>query len=108
MWIALALPAPPVLPRPRYTLADLARQTTERGFVVPVLVLAATTGMLGVAVGSLPLLGTRLGLDAVLSAAPVAVLALVSAAKWATRADLCSSAPSGPRHPSPPASACSP
>ncbi len=78
-WVALALPSLPVLARPRYTLADLVRQTTERGFVVPVLILAASTGMLGVAVGYLPLIGTRLGLGAIASAAPVAVLATVSA-----------------------------
>lgn len=79
-WIAVALRPLPVLPRPRYTLADLVRQTTERGFIAPVLVLAASTGMLGVAVGYLPLLATHLGAGPVVSALPVAALAVVSAA----------------------------
>lgn len=78
-WTALALPSMPVLPRPRYTIADLVRQSTERGFIAPTLVLAASTAILGVAVGYLPFIGARLGANAVLSAAPVAVLALVSA-----------------------------
>lgn len=80
VWVALALPALPVVPRPRYTLADLVRQTTERGFLVPTLLLATTTAVLGVAVGFLPLLATRLGLPPIVGAAAVAVLALVSMA----------------------------
>ncbi|MDV6314299.1 MFS transporter [Gordonia amicalis] len=78
IWVAVALPAPPVLPRQRYTLADLARQTTERGFLVPTMLLATTTAILGVAVGFLPLLASREGLPSFVGAASVAVLALVS------------------------------
>ncbi|WP_348789006.1 MFS transporter [Leifsonia sp. NPDC080035] len=79
LWVALAVPALPVLPRPRYTLADLVRQTTDRGFLLPTLALAATTGLLGVAVGYLPLLATRAGLPALVSGAAVALIAVVSA-----------------------------
>ncbi len=46
IWAAVAVPALPVLPRPRYTLADLIRQTTERSFLIPTLVLATTTAIL--------------------------------------------------------------
>lgn len=80
IWVLLAMPALSVLPRPRYTLVDLFRQTTERSFLVPTLLLATTTAVLGVAVGFLPLLATRLGLHPLAGAAAVAVLALVSTA----------------------------
>lgn len=79
IWVAIAVPALPVLPRPRYTLADLVRQTTERGFLLPTIALATTTALLGVAVGYLPLLGTREGLPPLAAAGAVAVLAVVSA-----------------------------
>lgn len=79
-WVLLAMPALPVVPRPRYTLLDLVRQTTERGFLIPTLLLATTTAVLGVAVGFLPLLANRLNLHPLAGAAAVAVLALVSAA----------------------------
>ncbi|GAA4811014.1 hypothetical protein GCM10023200_56000 [Actinomycetospora chlora] len=80
MWVAVAMPALPVVPRPRYTLLDLVRQTTERGFLVPALLLAMTTAVLGVAVGFLPLLAIRLGLNPLAGAGAVALLALTSAA----------------------------
>ncbi|MGW0039939.1 MFS transporter [Gordonia sp. NPDC003376] len=79
VWVWVALPALPVKPRPRYTVADLVRQTTERGFLVPTLLLATTTAILGVAVGFLPLLSTRLDLDPLFGAAAVAVLAVAAA-----------------------------
>lgn len=78
IWAALAVPAIPPLPRPRYTVADLVRQTTDPSFLVPTLVLAAATGALGAAVGFLPLLGSRLGLGVLGSMAVVTVLALAS------------------------------
>jgi MFS family permease len=78
VWTWAALPALPVLPRPRYTLVDLLRQSTERGFLVPTMVLAGATGSLGVAVGFLPLLGNALELPLVVSMGAVAVLALSS------------------------------
>lgn len=60
------------------TLADLVRQTTDPAFLVPTALLATTTGVLGVAVGFLPLLAVRLDLPAVVGAAAIAVIALVS------------------------------
>ncbi len=80
IWVLLAMPALPVVPRPRYTLVDLVRQTTERSFLVPTLLLATSTAVLGVAVGFLPLFATRLDLHPLTGAAAVALLALVSTA----------------------------
>ncbi|MEJ1090459.1 MFS transporter [Microbacterium istanbulense] len=77
-WVAFAVPAVPVLPRKRVTLVDLGRELTAPGFLVPMLVLAATTGALAVAVGFLPLLGRQMGLDTVGSMALVTVLAVLS------------------------------
>lgn len=62
------------------TLIDLAREVTAPGFVVPTLVLAATTGALAVAVGFLPLLARQVGIGTVGSMALVTVLAVVSSA----------------------------
>ncbi|WIE77048.1 MFS transporter [Curtobacterium sp. MCSS17_007] len=78
LWAALAMPTLPVQPRRRTTLADLVRQTTDPTFLVPTALLATTTGVLGVAVGFLPLLAVRLGLPAVVGAVAIAVVALVS------------------------------
>ncbi|MBR8742056.1 MFS transporter [Nocardiopsis sp. MG754419] len=78
-WVLCALPRLPVMPRTRYTVADLVRQSTERGFLVPTLLLATTTGILGVAVGFLPLLAVRLDLHPLAGAFAVTLLALVSA-----------------------------
>lgn len=78
VWTWIAMPDLPVLPRPRYTVADVVRQSTERSFLVPTLALAAATGALGVAVGFLPLLGTELQLPVGASMAVVATLALAS------------------------------
>lgn len=78
IWVAVALPALPIVPRPRYSLADLYRQTTEAGFLIPTLLLATATAILGVAVGFLPLLATRLELGSLAGAGSVAVIALVS------------------------------
>lgn len=77
-WVAFAVPAVPVLPRKRVTLADLGRELLAPGFLVPTLVLAATTGALAVAVGFLPLIGRQEGLGTVGSMAIVTVLAVVS------------------------------
>lgn len=78
VWAALAVPRLAVLPRPRYTLADLFRQTTHRSFLLPTLALAAATGALGVAVGFLPLLAASLQLPLLASMAAVTVLAVAS------------------------------
>ena len=80
VWAMIALPRLEPLPRPRYTLLDLARQVTHRSFLVPTLVLAAATGALGTAIGFLPALATRYGLDPVAAVAAVSLLALTSAA----------------------------
>ncbi|WP_353113020.1 MFS transporter [Microbacterium sp.] len=78
LWVAVAVPAVPVLPRKRVTLLDLGRELVAPGFLVPTLVLAATTGALAVAVGFLPLLARQAGLGTVGSMAIVTVLAVVS------------------------------
>ena len=77
-WVRFAVPAVPVLPRKRVTLADLGRELTAPGFLVPTLVLAATTGALAVAVGFLPLLARQAGFGTVASMALGTVLAVVS------------------------------
>lgn len=77
-WVRFGVSAVPVLPRKRVTVADLARELTAPGFLVPTLVLAATTGGLAVAVGFLPLLGRAGGIGTVGSMALVTVLAVVS------------------------------
>ncbi|WP_374009266.1 MFS transporter [Leifsonia sp. LS-T14] len=79
VWAAFRVPSLPVLARPRYTVADLVRQTTDRSFLIPTLALAATTALLGVAVGYLPLLLTRSGMVPIASAAAVAAIAIASA-----------------------------
>ncbi|MDQ0677347.1 MFS family permease [Arthrobacter pascens] len=78
LWVLLAVPHLEPLPRQRYTVLDLARQIGERRFLVPTLVLAASTAALGAAVGFLPALATRHGLDAVAGTAAVSLLALGS------------------------------
>lgn len=77
-WTAFAVPRLPVLPRPRYTVVDLARQTVAPSFLLPTLVLAASTGALGVAVGFLPLLGSTARLGLLGSMGAVTVLAIAS------------------------------
>ncbi|MDP9903622.1 MFS transporter [Arthrobacter bambusae] len=79
IWVAVSLPRFEPVPRARYTVLDLARQITERRFLVPTAVLAASTGALGAAIGFLPALATRHGLDPVAGTAAVSVLAIASA-----------------------------
>jgi len=78
VWVLVSVPPLAPLPRKRYTLMDLARQVGERRFLVPTLVLAAATGALGAAVGFLPALATRHGMDAFAGTAAVSVVALGS------------------------------
>lgn len=80
LWVALSMPALPVQPRRRTTVVDLVRQTTDRAFLVPTALLATTTGVLGVAVGFVPLLAVRLDLPAVVGAVAIAAIAVVSSA----------------------------
>ncbi|PYI69811.1 MFS transporter [Arthrobacter livingstonensis] len=78
LWVGISMPALPILPRARYTISDLVRQSTQRSFLIPTMALAGATGALGVAVGFLPLLGTEFHLPLIASMAVVAVLALSS------------------------------
>ncbi|KQZ83145.1 MFS transporter [Microbacterium sp. Root166] len=76
VWVAVALPAIPPLPRPRYTLVDLVKQTTDRRFLVPTIALATSTAVLGASVGFLPALATADGADLVSAVAIASVLAV--------------------------------
>ena len=78
VWVLLAVPHLPPLPRQRYTVLDLARQVAERRFLVPTLVLAASMGAMGAAIGFLPALAVQHGLDPVAGTAAVSVLAVAS------------------------------
>lgn len=79
IWTLVSLPPIAVLPKVRATLVELVRQSTARSFVAPVILLATATAVLGVAVGFLPYLGTRIGLEPIASMAAVTVLAVLSA-----------------------------
>lgn len=87
LWVLVAVPHLEPLPRQRYTVMDLARQVGERRFLVPTLVLAASTAALGAAVGFIPALATRHGMDALAGTAAVSVVALgsVLAQPWIGR-----------------------
>jgi len=78
VWVLISVPHLEPLPRQRYTVLDLARQITGRRFLVPTLVLAASTAALGSAIGFLPALATRHGLGPVAGTAAVSVLAIAS------------------------------
>lgn len=78
VWVLIALPSVPPLPRPRYTVLDLIRQTTDRTFLVPTVALASSTAVLGAAIGFLPALAGQDGSDLFASVAIASVLALSS------------------------------
>lgn len=78
VWVLLAVPHLPPLPRQRYTVLDLARQVAERRFLVPTVVLAASMAAMGAAIGFLPALAVQHGLDPVAGTAAVSVLAVAS------------------------------
>jgi MFS family permease len=78
VWVLLTVSPLSVLPRPHYTFTDLISQTVDRSFLIPVLALACATASLGVAVGFLPLLGSRLQLPVFASMGAVTVVALAS------------------------------
>ncbi|MGJ3190237.1 MFS transporter [Paenarthrobacter sp. FR1] len=78
VWAMVSVPRLHPLPRPRYTIVDVWRQSTESSFLGPTLVLAAATGALGAAVGFLPALAAREGLDTAGSVAVVTALAITS------------------------------
>jgi MFS family permease len=77
-WVAVALPSVAPLPRPRYTVMDLVRQTADRRFLIPTLALAASTGALGAAIGFLPALAVDRGASLFAGIAVASVLALSS------------------------------
>lgn len=79
IWVAAAMTPLVVLPKQRATLVELVKQSTAPAFLGPVILLAVATATLGVAVGFLPLIGSRLGLDPLASMGVVTVLAIVSA-----------------------------
>ena len=78
IWVLAALPRVEPLPRPRYTVLDLVKQTTDRRFLVPTLALATSTAALGAAIGFLPALAVQHGAGLVVSIAIASVLALSS------------------------------
>jgi len=80
VWAAAGTPRLSVLPRARSTFADLVHGVAQRGFLVPTALLATATGTLAVAVGFLPLMATRLGLNPMVGAGAVALLAVASTA----------------------------
>ncbi|MFL0565426.1 MFS transporter [Microbacterium sp. 179-I 1D1 NHS] len=79
VWTLLAMPSIPVLPKQRVTVLELVKQSTSPVFLGPVLFLAVATAVMGVAVGFLPLVGTQLGIDPILSMGAISVMAIVSA-----------------------------
>ncbi|KAA9150837.1 MFS transporter [Amycolatopsis acidicola] len=79
VWAWLAVPVVEPLPRKRQTVVDLVRRLTGGEFVRPVLALAGTTGVLAVAVGFLPVLGSHRGLGPLLTGVSVSVLAATAA-----------------------------
>ncbi|UVJ40379.1 MFS transporter [Arthrobacter sp. CJ23] len=78
VWVLICVPHLDPLPRQRYTVIDLARQVTERRFLVPTLVLAASTAAMGSAIGFLPALAAQHGMGPVAGTATVSVLAIAS------------------------------
>ncbi|BBX31489.1 major facilitator superfamily protein [Mycolicibacterium mageritense DSM 44476 = CIP 104973] len=88
IWSMCVVPKVPALPRRRSTVVDLARRLKRREFVVPTLVLAASTAALSVGVGFLPILASEAGTNAFVSGAIVSALAACAALAqpWAGRA----------------------
>ena len=78
-WTLISMPRVEVLPKQRATVLELVKQSTQPGFLGPVLLLAVATAAMGVAVGFFPLIGTQLGLDPILSMGAISVMAVVSA-----------------------------
>ncbi|MEV8125427.1 MFS transporter [Streptomyces sp. NPDC085944] len=78
-WAALAVPHVAPLPRPRQTVADLARRLTDPAFLQPTAALAGATAALSVGVGFLPVSGAAAGLGTVSTGAAVSVLAACAA-----------------------------
>lgn len=79
VWVAVAMPRIEPLPKTRATVADLVRELTNRRFLVPTLALAASTAVLGAAIGFLPALASAAGAPLFLRIALASVLAVASA-----------------------------
>lgn len=88
LWAAWIVPRVTPLPRRRSTVVDLARRLTRRGFLLPTMVLAASTASLSIGVGFLPILAASSGADALASGALVSALSACAALSqpWAGRA----------------------
>ena len=78
-WAAVTVPAVAPQPRSRQTVIGLARQLTDRSFLVPVTGLAGATAALAAGVGFLPVRGAAAGLGPVATGAAVSLLAVTSA-----------------------------
>jgi MFS family permease len=79
VWVLIAVPSLPPMPRRRATLADLVRESTAPAFLRPVVALAAAAGVLVTAIGFLPATGKALGLGVLATTAAASVLAIASA-----------------------------
>ncbi|BDD83632.1 hypothetical protein TPB0596_33950 [Tsukamurella pulmonis] len=77
-WAVTAVPALDPLPRQRQTVVDLARRLGSRSFLLPTSALAASTGVLAVGVGFLPVAGAAHGMGPLFTGAVVSVLALTA------------------------------
>lgn len=87
-WAAWVVPRIKPLPRRRSTVVDLVHRLTRRAFVVPTVILAASTAALSIGVGFLPILAASAGVSALLSGAMVSLLSACAAFSqpWAGRA----------------------
>ncbi|KAA0080449.1 MFS transporter [Mycolicibacterium sp. P9-64] len=88
VWAACIVPKVEPLPRRRSTIVDLARRLTRRGFLIPTVILAASTATLSIGVGFLPILAASAGANALASGAMVSVMSACAALSqpWAGRA----------------------
>jgi MFS transporter, DHA1 family, tetracycline resistance protein len=88
LWAVCVVPRVLPLPRKRSTVIDLARRLARPGFLLPTVVLAASTAALSAGVGFLPLLGAASGMNAFVSGAAVSVLSACAAfvQPWTGRA----------------------
>ncbi|MFK0110941.1 MFS transporter [Streptomyces sp. NPDC091217] len=79
VWVAVAVPVVPPLPKARQTVLDLARRLADPAFLSPTAALAAATAALSVGVGFLPVSGRTAGLGTVATGAAVSLLAASAA-----------------------------
>lgn len=87
VWACRAVPRVQPLPRRRSTVVDLARRLTRRHFLIPTLILAASTAALSIGVGFLPILASSVGVTPLASGAIVSLLSACAAISqpWAGR-----------------------